>query len=62
MTDVDNAISGFSVTGYSYLSDGDAAMEAAVANQDIGVISVAIGVVSSFYYYEVGDYCYHDNS
>lgn len=56
VTNVDNAIDGFSVTGYSYLSDGDSAMEAAVADSDIGVISVAIGVVDSFYYYDSGIY------
>jgi len=52
-TDVQSAISGFAVTGTTYLTSGDTAMLAAVADAEIGVISVAIGVVNSFYSYSV---------
>ena len=52
-TDVQSAISGFTLSGTQNLAAGDTAMLAAVADQEIGVISVAIGVVSSFYSYSV---------
>lgn len=55
-TDVQSAISGFAVTGTTYLTSGDTAMLAAVADAEIGVISVAIGVVNSFYSYSSGVY------
>ena len=55
-TDVNSAISGFSVGGSTYLDTGDTAMEDAVADVSIGVISVAIGVVNSFYSFSSGVY------
>lgn len=61
-TNVASAISGFSVAGTQYLADGDVAMENAVADSSIGVISVAIGVVNSFYSFTDGVYSDSDCS
>ena len=52
-TAVKSAIDGFSVSGTTYLGSGDSNMLAAVSDVEIGVISVAIGVVNSFFSYSV---------
>ena len=48
-----SGIAGYTVSGSRYLEDGDANMLAAVQDETIGVISVAIGVINSFYSFKV---------
>jgi hypothetical protein len=50
---VKSAISGFKVTGTKMLPRGDSAMLTAVSDPNIGVLSVAIGVVDSFFSFKV---------
>ena len=53
---VRSAIYGFKITGTKMLAKGDTAMLAAVQDASIGVLSVAIGVVSSFHSFKSGVY------
>merc|ERR1712176_1683307 len=55
-TDKPTGIKGYSVDGFKYLAKGDANMLNAVANAEIGVISVAFGVVDDFFAYRSGVY------
>jgi hypothetical protein len=56
-TNMKTAISGFQVTGTKNLPRGDTtAMLAAVRDSNIGVLSVAIGVVNSFHSFRSGVY------
>lgn len=47
------ALSGWTIAPDAVYVQGDANLQAAVANKDIGVLTVAIAVTSSFYYYKV---------
>ena len=55
---IKTGIKGYSVTGTRYLPKGDANMLAAVSDKSIGVISIAFGVVDSFFSYRV-TYVFH---
>ncbi|KAL5265546.1 hypothetical protein ACHWQZ_G006317 [Mnemiopsis leidyi] len=50
------ALSGWTIAPDAVYVQGDANLQAAVANRDIGVLTVAIAVTSSFYYYKEGVY------
>ena len=52
-SEIKNPVKGYSVTGFRYLSKGDSSMLTAVMDPEIGVISVAFGVVDSFFRYKV---------
>jgi len=51
-----NGLSGYTIAGTKYLSKSDDALVAAIADETIGVLSVAIGVINSFYSYKTGVY------
>lgn len=51
-----NGLAGFTVAGTKYLSQNDDALVAGVADETIGVLSVAVGVINSFYSYKTGVY------
>jgi len=51
-----NGLAGFTISGTKYLSKSDDALVAAIADETIGVLSVAIGVINSFYSYKDGVY------
>ena len=53
---IKTGIKGYTVTGTKYLAQGDDAMKAAVSDASIGVISVAFGVIDSFFSYKSGVY------
>lgn len=55
-TNTHSAISGFNIEYTQYLWEGDSYMLDAAADPEIGVLSVAIGVVNSFYSYSSGVY------